>query len=350
MKIRLLLLTLIACTYPSLSAAAPDGATLYESNCSACHQVNGGGIGLPLSASKLATVTDDYIKLTIRHGRAGRIMPAFPDLSYAQVDAITRYIRSWSGVPGPRYPNTPVHGDSRRGEILYKTHCSSCHSDDGSGAGLGTGVTYSRDRAFAVMPPAISNPGFLASASDQMIKQVIMLGRPGTEMKSFLDEGLKEQDINDLVSYIRSFENYDSAPESGPQAEGPGKPSLVFDSDYDFETTIENIKNAITGRNFRYFPDRLLEQGLADETEVNDRQMTIRFCNFNQLYAMLRIEPRLGVGLPCRITVIERDDGTVQLIAMNMQLIAELFNNDQLIEMGEKFNQIQIEIIEEATL
>lgn len=350
MKVRFLFILSLLFAYSPKPYAAPDGAVLYEAHCAACHQINGGGIGLPLSQSKLTAVTDDYIKLTIRNGRVGRIMPAFTELSEAQVDAITVYIRGWSGEPGPQYPESPVSGDKSRGKTLYQSHCSACHGADGSGEGLGTGVTYSRGRSFAVMPPAISNRGFLASASDQMIRQVIMNGRPGTDMKSYLKLGLKKQDINDLVSYIRSFEHRDTRLNEGVEANEKPKAALIFDSPYDFNTTIENIKSAIKGRNFRYFPDRYLEQGLADSTEINDQQMTIRFCNFNQLYELIRIEPRLGVALPCRITVIEHPDDSVQLIAMNMQVIAALFNNDQLLGLSEKFHEIQLEIIEEATL
>ena len=112
MKLSHPLLCLILLILPLQIQAGPDGAALYHANCSACHQVNGGGIGLPLSPSKLATFSDDYIKLTIRSGRVGRIMPAFKDLSNAQVDAITRYIRSWSGVAGMQYPLTQVRGDA----------------------------------------------------------------------------------------------------------------------------------------------------------------------------------------------------------------------------------------------
>ena len=100
---------------PLMSFASLDGAQLYETHCAACHQVNGGGIGLPLSLSKLDNVADDYIRLTIRNGRPGRIMPAFEDLSEAQVNAITAYIRSWSGNPGPRYADDLVSGDGERG-------------------------------------------------------------------------------------------------------------------------------------------------------------------------------------------------------------------------------------------
>ena len=45
----------------------------------------------------------------------------------------------------------------------------------GSGGGKGTGVTFSRKRDLPVIAPALNNVGFLASASDNMIKDTIML-------------------------------------------------------------------------------------------------------------------------------------------------------------------------------
>ena len=349
MLMRLFLIALLEFALLAPASAAPDGAALYETHCAACHQVSGGGIGLPLAASKLATVPDDYIRATIRHGRVGRIMPAFPEFSNAQVDAITAYIRSWSVVAGPVYPDTPVIGDASRGKEIYDVYCSSCHAADGSSEGLGTGVTYSRERKFATMPPAISNPGFLASASDQMIRQVIMLGRPGTAMQSFLDVGLKQQDIDDVVSYIRSFDKRERADARATAVADEG-PALIFDSPYDYDSTIASLKSALEGRNFRHLPDRYLESGLAADDLVNRRQLTLRYCNFELLYRMMRVEPRLGVGLPCRITVVEKDDGSVQLIAMNMRLISLLFNNDQLRDLANEMHDVQLEIIDEALL
>ncbi len=333
------------------SLATPDGQALYDTHCATCHHTRGaGGIGLPLSASKLATVTDEYLRLTIREGRPGRIMPAFHDLSSGQIVAITKYIRSWSNVPGPVRESQVIRGDVQRGQSLYKTNCSACHLDDGSGKGLGTGVTHSRERRFPVMPPAINNRGFLASASDQMIKRVVMMGRPGTAMKSFLDQGLSDQDIDDIVSYVRSFENQHAGATSVKRGDEKKSLTLLFDSPYDFETTVVNLKHAIGGLNFRYFPDRYLEQGLAGDDKIDKRQMIIRYCNFNILYKLMRIEPRLGVILPCRITVLEKDDGLAQLVVMNMQVISKLFNNDQLIDLSAELQESQIEIIEETTL
>ncbi len=328
--------------------AAPDGRELYVEHCGACHRTTGqGGIGLPLTGVKLAEVSDEYLRKTIRVGRPGRVMPAFQRLSDAQVDAVVRFLRHQSGTTGAVFNNRPISGDPVSGEALYRTHCIKCHGVDGSGEGKGTGVTMSRERNFLVMPAAISNPGFLASASDQMIRRVIEVGRPSSDMPAFGRDKLSEREIDDLVAYVRAFERREPVK---AVLDGDQRPTHVYASPYDFDTTLSNVKAALTGANFRLFPDRYLEQGLTDEFSVNTRQIGVRFCNFNVLYGMLKIEPRLGVVLPCRITVLERDDGQVLLLVPNLKVVSRWFNNDELVGLWDRMEQTFVEIIDEVTL
>ncbi|MCW8831584.1 MAG: c-type cytochrome, partial [Gammaproteobacteria bacterium] len=125
--------------------AAPDGKALFNKHCSVCHGSEGkGGVGVPLSLpSFINSVSDEYLKKTIRVGRPGRIMPAFPKLSDAQVGAIVGHVRSWTDVPVVRFDPTPVKGDEKQGKELFLKHCAQCHGEDGKG-GKGTGVSFSR--------------------------------------------------------------------------------------------------------------------------------------------------------------------------------------------------------------
>lgn len=328
--------------------AAPDGRSLYIEHCSACHQMEGqSGIGLPLLNDKLADVSDDYLRNTVRVGRPGRVMPAFQRMSDAQVNAIVAFLRQRSETVGQVYSNEPVQGDPERGRPLYVEHCQKCHGADGSGEGQGTGVTTSRERSFLVMPASISNPGFLASVADQMIRRVIHNGRKSSGMPAFGHGKLSNSEIDDLVSYVRSFEQQESAV---AEVEPDERPTHVYESPYDFDTTVTNVKAALTGANFRIFPDRLLEQGLIDEFSVNTRQVGVRFCNFNVLYGMLKIEPRLGIVLPCRITIMERPGGEVMLVVPNLRVVSRWFNNDELVGLWDRMEETFNGIIEEVTL
>ena len=343
-----LLNTLFALVLAAPAFSAPNGEALYREHCVACHQMEGqGGIGLPLYTDKLNDVTDDYLRKTIRLGRPGRVMPAYQRMSDAQVDALVRYVRTASGTRAIEVGMEPVQGDVSNGRKVYDEHCLECHGPDGEGEGEGTGVTLSRERSFLVMPASISNSGFLASAPDQMIRRVIAHGRKSSGMPQYARGKLTQAEIDDVTAYVRSFE------ERQPVAEvldADERPTHVVDSPYDFDTTVENIKNALTGANFRIFPDRWYEQGLTDEFSVNQRQIGIRFCNFSVLYGMLKIEPRLGVVLPCRITVLERPGGEVQLVVPNLRVISRWFNNDELVSMWDGMEESFAEIIEEATL
>jgi cytochrome c oxidase cbb3-type subunit 3 len=217
---------------------------------------------------------------------------------------------------------------------------------DGSGEGRGTGVTVSRERQFAIMPPAITNPGFLADAPDSMIATIIKEGRPSGIMPAFGNE-LDDAELADVVAHVRELGKAAAAKQ--PSRERL-ELTLIVDSPYDFKTTLNNVRQALTGSNFRIFPERFLEQGLTDEFSHDKKQVSLRFCNFSQLFDLLNVEPRLGVVLPCRVTVVEHEDGRVQLIAANMLTISHWFNNDELEEVARKMSEAVESVLEEATL
>ena len=329
-------------------SAAPDGHKLYSKHCSVCHNENGmGGIGLPLSGEKVEHFPREYLFKTVRLGREGRVMPAFNKLSDSQINSIVDYIYTWKkSATEEVYSSEPVKGNSQKGQLLFQQKCAACHGKDGKSEGLGTGVSVSRERKFQVVPPALNNPGFLASANDQWIRQTIKTGRPGTIMPSQSTLQISDKELDDIVSYVRSFE----AKYEPPAVLEEDQPTLVFDSPYDFLTTVANLKQSLQGLNFRYFPDRYLEMGLAEDKLIDKKQLSLRFCNFKQLYKIINIEPRLGVILPCRVTVVEQPGGQVKLYLMNMKVVSRLFNNTQLSETAEAMHESLMELIDEATL
>lgn len=347
---RKLFLLLVGGLFSLGVAAAPNGARLYERHCSACHGLHGqGGVGIPLALPSFqAAVEDTFLFTTIREGRPGRVMPAFKSLSDAQVSAIVQHIRTLAPEHKPPFTQATAkraYGHAGRGKALFAQYCAHCHGARGEG-GHGTGVTFSRPRDLPIMPPALNNPGFLAAASDAMIKRTLMEGRAGTPMISFLKVGLKEQDIDDIVSFIRSFEKnplhwkYDREEE----------PSIVMESPYDVATSVENLKRAAVGKNFRIIRIQNLEDGLFPEGKQNRKQVIVYFCNFNFINKALSLDPRVGLFLPCRVTVVEGEDGVVRLMAINPKYMSRMYNNAELDDACLQMHDIYVSIMEEATL
>jgi len=345
---QLLILVLLAGPGISQAIAAPDGAALFARNCAACHGSTGnGGIGVPLALPSFqASISDDYLRKTIRLGRPGRVMPSFSNLKPDEVDAIVSYVRAWNKGPAVTYSTRPVKGNAVHGKQLFAQYCAACHGANGEGS-EGTGVTFSRPRDLPIMAPALHNPGFLASATDAMIKATLMKGREGTPMASFIKRGLKEDDINDIVSYVRSFEKQPLA-ESAKllQVENP---VIVRDSPYDLKTTVENVKQAVSNNNFFYGRVQTLEYGLTAADKENPKQVIVYFCNISLLNQALGIDPRVGMFLPCRITIVEHH-GKVQVMSVNPEVLSKLFNNSELNRLCEQMRKSYTTIMEEATL
>lgn len=347
MRVYLFLLGMVLWGLATAAMAAPNGKQLYQRNCAACHGENGdGGVGVPLSLPDFQySVPDSYLARTIRLGRPGRVMPAFPRLSAAEVTALVKYIRTWAPGRGYHLSAAPIHGDPVHGRQLFAKYCASCHGAQGQG-GTGTGVTFSRPRNLPVMPPALNNPGFLAAATDQMIKATLMNGREGTPMVSFLKHGLSETDINDVVSYVRSFQRVAHA-DTAPATDGSA--TLSYASPYDMKTTIANIKKAIIGANFRLIRIQYLNEGMVAKGKENRHQVVIYFCNFDLLNEALAIDPRVGLFLPCRVTVVAHK-GKVQVLAINPQRLSALFNNAELNQLCDRMHGVYQSILEESTL
>lgn len=342
-----ILMLVLILMLPVTVSSAPDGGVLYATHCAACHGDTGkGGVGVPLSLpSFLDSVDDRFLQLTIRHGRPGRVMPAFSTLSDAQIAAIVNYIRGWSNKPAPIYALTAVKGDPVKGKVLFAKYCASCHGENGEG-GKGTGVTFSRKRNLPIIAPALNNSGFQIAATDEMIRHTLQFGREGTPMSSFLVQGLSEQNINDLVSYIRSYADQVKTP---PVARvTPEDVVIVAESSYTLEETVENIKDALIGHNFTLIRTDTLEHGLVPEGEENPQQVILHFCNFRFLFDALVVDPRVGLFLPCRVSVTETN-GRVFVSAINPKYLSRLFNNNELDEFCARMHEIYSEIIEDAT-
>ncbi|MDH4134004.1 MAG: c-type cytochrome [Gammaproteobacteria bacterium] len=327
--------------------AAHDGARLYAANCAACHGSNGtGGVGVPLALPDfLSQADDDYLRKTIRHGRPGRVMPAFTKLSDAEVNAIVRQVRSWQTVAAVPVPKVG-RGDAANGAKLYATRCASCHGARGEG-GHGTGVTFSRPRNLPVLPPALNNAGFLASATDAMIKAVLEHGRASTPMVSFRRAGLSDRDLDDLVAHVRGFAK--TSPAAAVKHTQDDPPVLVRVSGNSMKDTIERLKGAISGANMKLIRIAPYDEGLLEKGQENSRRMLVDACDFEFVNQALAVDPRIGLFLPCRFTLVE-EAGKVRIMTINPKRLAVLFNNTELDELCAKMHAVYVDILEEATL
>ena len=170
-------------------------------------------------------------------------------------------------------------------------------------------------------------------------------------MRSFLAQGLSERDLDDLVAFVRSFERRAQSAATAWRPDRRGIPPVIErDSPYGVEETVEKLKTAFNAANMRvvrveYFGERFAER----PEQVDTRRKFVDGCDFAFVNRALAIDPRIGLFLPCRVTVAEID-GKVKVMAMNPKYLSTLFNNHELDELCEKMSEVYLSVIEEATL
>jgi mono/diheme cytochrome c family protein len=180
--------------------------TLYAENCAGCHGADGcGGAAIALANPVyLAIANDAAIRKVIANGVPGTAMPAFVEsaggmLTEAQIDVITKEIRSrWrkQGVldtaTAPSYAPKSA-GDAHRGEVAYKTYCEFCHGPAGGGGRKAS---------------AITDDSFLALASDQGLRTIVITGRPelgAPDWRGNLPgKPMSDQEVTDVVAWLAS--------------------------------------------------------------------------------------------------------------------------------------------------
>ncbi|MFQ5914349.1 MAG: c-type cytochrome [Nitrospinota bacterium] len=201
------------------NSAYSQGRALFLTHCSPCHGEKGEGrVGLPLNLqSFLSVAPEGYIRRSIFYGRLPRQMVPFANvLKKEEMEAIATYVWSWLVRDYVGLDAKRIAGSVSNGRLLFDGMCAGCHGRDGlGGPQVGGGHVTNAMAGFAA--PALNNQGFLKSATDGYIKATMMQGRVGTPMGSYLKgkQGmveLSEEEINDIVAYIRTWEEHDTGP------------------------------------------------------------------------------------------------------------------------------------------
>lgn len=191
------------------------GQRLYSQSCASCHGDFGeggsnparpGDIIAPISSEEYLKTRDDAtLRSIIAQGQPNFGMSPFGSafggpLDDEEIDTLVAYLRSWEANPPvelpPELASTPL---PLAGSDIFLSVCAQCHGSRGEG----------------LLGPALDDPAFQDRNSDQQIFDTISLGHDATSMVSW-GEILTSEQINQLVSFIRTLSSEESATPSGP--------------------------------------------------------------------------------------------------------------------------------------
>lgn len=184
------------------------GKLIYDKGCVSCHGSEGqGGVGGQLANPVfLSSASDEFLWRTVAYGKQDSAMRGFlkgqageslMPMTSSDIDHVVAYLRSLGARPRVEPLKRGFAGASTAvGKLVFegKGACAKCHGAQGEGAS----------------GPSLTTPGFLRAVSDGFIAGSVVLGREGTEMRSFHRGGnvdLTTQDVKDVTVYLRTFED-----------------------------------------------------------------------------------------------------------------------------------------------
>lgn len=199
---------------------AMSPADAYKNLCQRCHGEKGDGHGpiawyldpYPRDLSKAGFInskTTERLTDSIRKGVAGTSMPAWGNtLRDDQVQGVLQYVFT-TFTKDPRreikphnIPETnPVamsEASAQEGERMFVARCSGCHGRKADGKGPNSLDILPR-------PRNLRNTAFVNSVADKRLFDSILYGVQGTAMPSWIDYGLSNTDVGNLVNFIRSI-------------------------------------------------------------------------------------------------------------------------------------------------
>lgn len=202
---------------PAVSATAADN---FKNLCERCHGEKGDGHGriaiyldpYPRDLTKAAFInskTTERLLNSMRHGVPGTSMPSWGNvLNEDQAKALLDYVfvtftkEPRHAVPMHKVPDTnPVPSNAEsvaRGEATFIKRCSGCHGKKADGKGPNSVDLLPR-------PRNLRNSWFVNSVNDNRLFDSILYGVQGTAMPSWIDYGLTNDHVGDLINFIRSM-------------------------------------------------------------------------------------------------------------------------------------------------
>ncbi|HXJ88400.1 MAG TPA: c-type cytochrome [Candidatus Binatia bacterium] len=193
---------------------------IYKGLCARCHGEKGDGKGMtylyldpaPRDLTKAAFMNskpEERFLQSLKEGVPGTSMPPWERvLTDEQRRAVLAYVfQTFVKEPRGQLKERKVPGQNpvafgaesvHRGEQIFLQRCTGCHGRKADGKGPNSLDISPR-------PRNLRNFFFISHVPDRRLFDSILYGVQGTAMPSWIDYGLTQNDVGDLINFVRSM-------------------------------------------------------------------------------------------------------------------------------------------------
>lgn len=105
----------------------------------------------------------------------------------------------------------------------------------------------------------------------------------------------------------------------------------------DFQDVREKVIEALKDVGFGVITEVDMKEKFKDKLDVDYKEYAILgACNPGFAYEAMQIEEALGVLLPCNVVIIDKEDGSVQVSAVDAKKMISIVENAKLDQIAEK--------------
>ncbi|MEE4257504.1 MAG: DUF302 domain-containing protein [Bacteroidales bacterium] len=107
-----------------------------------------------------------------------------------------------------------------------------------------------------------------------------------------------------------------------------------------FNETLEKVTEALKDVGFGVITEVNMKEKLKEKLDVDFKQYVILgACNPGFAYEAVQMEEELGVLLPCNVVVIDKEDGRVQVSAIDAAKMMSVVGNPELDKIAKTVNE-----------
>ena len=111
-------------------------------------------------------------------------------------------------------------------------------------------------------------------------------------------------------------------------------------TDYKFDEAVNLITSALKTEGFGILTDIDVKATLKEKIDVDFKNYRILgACNPTFAHKALQVEDQIGIMMPCNVTVIEQDDGHVEISIMDPTAAFNVIENEQIQPFAKELKQ-----------